>query len=321
MNSNESLDSMAKRYKDEMMKLYHASNAEAKNTKTVSSPDNKESSRKITSAECRFMSAEEIINGTAADYPQTIPSYGDDVTEEMINTKSDSLAGSGSVNYDNQSRNSSGENIYVPNNINEITSDISSNESTPAITGIMINTAASGDTNNTETTSNVYSELLPSFEFPDDLAEDASLPKNILPQFVILGSWSNLTGDNSWGLLQFEVTTGSQGNPVQEATVVVSRVVGEKRILTRILTTNYSGLTKSIFLPAPKYSCSSTSGCVTKPFAQYRASVYANGYYPVTNIPVTIEAGVKSLQPVDMIPLPNTGTLPGIQPRGNTTSD
>lgn len=320
MNSNESLDSMAKRYKDEMMRLYHTNNTETHSNVTKSqNTENTGNTRKINTAECRFMSAEEIINGAPNDYPQTIPSYGEDITAAMLNETNNSLAGNGEVNND---RNSSGENIYVPNNDNENSGIALANDSTPAITGIMINGAASGDTSGTDTAeSNVYSELLPSFEFPDDLAEEASLPKGILPQFVILGSWSNLTGDNGWGLLQFEVTTGTSGNPVQEATVVVSRVVGEKRMLTRILTTNYSGLTKSIFLPAPKYTCNSSSGCVTKPFAEYRASVYANGYYPVTNILVMVEAGVKSLQPVDMIPLPNTGTLPGIQPRGTAAND
>ncbi len=328
MNNNESLDSMARRYKDEMMRLYHSGGSGGTGNAAPMQnnvPQGNFTARQVETGQCRFMSAEEIIGNQGGDISQIpMPIAAPYSGEQNMNNTGNNLAASGSVNMDGNSRNSSGENIFVPMNPaaggNSAAGTLAyaaseSNEGTP-IRAVMINTAQTANANAASANdSEVYSELLPAFEFPADLDENAAVPERISPGFIILGSWTNLTGDNGWGLLQFEVTTGSLGNPVQAATVVVSRFSGNTRILTRILTTDYSGLTKSIYLPAPRYTCGIGWSCTSRPFAEYKASVFANGYYPVTDISVMIEAGVKSIQPVDMVPLPSMGTRPGIQPR------
>lgn len=328
MNNNESLDSMARRYKDEMMRLYHSGGGSG--TSNTSAGQNNASrgnftSRQVESGQCRFMSAEEIIGNQGGDIsqvPMPIPSPYNG--EQNMNNMGNNLAASGSVNMDSNSHNSSGEDIFVPYNADAggnpaagtLAYAASENDEGTPFRGIMVNSAQTGNTDNASMNdSEIYSELLPAFEFPADLDDNAAVPARISPGFIILGSWTNLTGDNGWGLLQFEVTTGSLGNPVQAATVVVSRFSGNRRILTRILTTGYSGLTKSIYLPAPRYTCGIGWSCTSRPFAEYKASVFANGYYPVTNISVMVEAGIKSVQPVDMVPLPSMGNRPGIQPR------
>ena len=356
MNSNENLDSMAKRYKDEMMRLYRmnggtggmsanmntAANAAPINSagsapaaNPVNAAPNTQSTvqttqRQVTTTgQCRFMSAEEIISeqrpGNAAGIPMPLPSYGPDVTDNLINGPIPtpySLTGSGIVNADNPMPVQQQTEMPAP----RMTAP-AANEAAPAqtfengeqIRGIYINPMITGSAVNTQLSgSDVLSELLPAFEFPPDLAEDEAIPASVDPRFVIIGSWTNLTGDTGWGSLQFEVTTGSQGSPVQGATVVVSRVINGKRLLTRILRTNSSGLTRTVFLPAPKYVYDPYRPGNSRPFAEYSASVYANGYYPLTNINIMIEAGVKSLQPVDLIPYPESGTLPGIQPRAES---
>ncbi|MGN1415232.1 MAG: hypothetical protein ACI4XF_00170 [Oscillospiraceae bacterium] len=357
MNNNENLDSMAKRYKDEMMRLYrmnggtggmspnmNAASEMPRNANTVpnntavpinNAPVNnapntqttvQTTQRQVTtSGQCRFMSAEEIISsqtdGNAAGIPMPLPSYGPDVTDNLINGPVPtpySLTGSGIVNADNpmprQTEAAAPRTAAAPSNEAPAPETAENNDN--AIRGVFINPMVTGTTVNTQLSgSDVLSELLPAFEFPPDLAEDEAMPASIDPRFVIIGSWTNLTGDTGWGSLQFEVTTGSQGNPVQGATVVVSRVINGKRLLTRILRTNASGLTRTVFLPAPKYVYNPYRPGNSRPFAEYTASVYANGYYPLTNINIMIEAGVKSLQPVDLIPYPESGTLPGIQPR------
>lgn len=363
MNSNENLDSMAKRYKDEMMRLYRMnggtgsmspnmnapsamtpnvnanaapapnSTAAPMNSAPAANPVNnaqgtqttvQTTQRQVTtSGQCRFMSAEEIISsqndGNAAGIPMPLPSYGPDVTDNLINGPVPapySLTGSGTVNIDRpmpiQTQPAAAS--------NEMPAPASAAESSEnSIRGVYINPMITGTTvNNQLSGSDVLSELLPSFEFPPDLAEDEAMPASIDPRFIILGSWTNITGDTGWGSLQFEVTTGSQGSPVQGATVVVSRVINGNRLLTRILRTNPSGLTRTIFLPAPRYVYNPYRPSNSRPFAEYSASVYANGYYPLTNISLMIEAGVKSLQPVDLIPYPESGTLPGIQPRAES---
>jgi hypothetical protein len=230
------------------------------------------------------------------------------------------LAGSAAVNYDTRpdtnSRNAAGESIYVPYtaaaNTAAPTAQTSSDSS---FGGIMINSPPDNtNTSDAAPQSDVYSEIFPDFELPPDIETTAVTPQSISPAYIISSVWSGMTGDNGWGYLQFEVTTGSLGNPVQNATVIVTRRINNRLILTRILTTDYSGLTKTVVLPAPKYSCNNCTGN-SRPFAEYRAAVYANGYYPMNNISVMIEAGIKSIQPIELIPLPERTPNPGIQPR------
>lgn len=360
MNNNENLDSMAKRYKDEMMRLYRMNGGTGGMSPNMNAPSgtapaqtsavtpissapaanpvntapNTQSTvqttqRQVTtSGQCRFMSAEEIISsqtdGNAAGIPMPLPSYGPDVTDNLINGPIPtpySLTGSGVVNSDNpvprQAQPTAPRTAAAPSNEAPAPAAAENNEN--SIRGVYINPMITGTAvNNQLSGSDVLSELLPSFEFPPDLAEDEAMPASIDPRFIILGSWTNITGDTGWGSLQFEVTTGSQGSPVQGATVVVSRVINGNRLLTRILRTNASGLTRTVFLPAPRYVYNPYRPSNSRPFAEYTASVYANGYYPLTNISLMIEAGVKSLQPVDLIPYPESGTLPGIQPRAES---
>ena len=78
--------------------------------------------------------------------------------------------------------------------------------------------------------------------------------------------------------------------------------------------TGLNGLTRIAVLPAPRYYYNPFRPNQGRPFAEYRASVYANNYYPVYNISLMIYCGVKSVQPVDMVPVPQYPN-PGIQPR------
>lgn len=355
MNNNENLDSMAKRYKDEMMRLYRMNGglggtsgnmapaptssdmvqgqaSAAVNTpmQTAQPMQTNQPVRNVqttqrqvtTSGQCRFMSAEEIISsqsqGNDPAVPTPLPSFGPDVTNELINGPVPtpySLTARGIVNSDTPVN----APAAAPTSVQPAAAEASPQDETEEggmIRGMYIYPMIRGTNSNTQLSgSDILSELLPAFDFPPDVPAGEAVPATVDPRFVILTSWYNVTGDNGWGCLQFEVTTGSQGNPVQGATVVVSRVVNGKRMLTRILRTDASGLTRTIFLPAPKYVYNPYRPSTSRPFAEYTASVYANGYYPLTNINIMVEAGVKSLQPVDLIPYPETGTLPGIEPR------
>lgn len=335
-SGNSSLDSMARRYKDEMMRIYRMNgSAPQGNVSPAPAAQDSRSCRRQEEASCRFMTAEEIIeNQPAVTQGSCEIRSNSDITDNLINgtaASPNSLTAQGSVNSDTNSRNSSGQSIFVPQNTASYAAasySDSSNTAAPAseeginansFGGIMIYPTIVGSASSGNIVSNILSELLPSFAFPPDIEVGDAVPAYINPAYIILNSWFNLTGDNGWGYLQFEVTTGSLGNPVQNATVVVSRIVNNQRLLTRIIKTDASGLTKTICLPAPKgyptphlYVSNSS-----RPFAEYTASVYANNYYPVTDISLLLEAGVKSVQPVDMVPLPDRRPLPGIMPRSN----
>ena len=55
-------------------------------------------------------------------------------------------------------------------------------------------------------------------------------------------------------------------------------------------------------LPAPNAAFSETPDPTEKPFANYYISVYANGFYAENDMEVPVFSGVKSIQPVALIP-------------------
>lgn len=320
MQNKENLNNMARRYKDEMMKLYR-STSPGQNTVRQGAGASVGMTPVCNGDKCKFMPPEDILS----DIPTTLPSFGGTPVlspEEAAAIQTPSLASSGAVNFDyntegqnmenGQNMNSAGQRIYVPYADNNLSSD--------SFGGIYINPLPdSSQTSDNTGQSSMTTEILPDFELPPDLDEDTDLSNSsrmggFLGGYIISPIWQNLTGDNGWGYLQFEVTTGSLGNPVQNATVVVSRYVRGRLVLSRILKTGLNGLTRIAVLPAPRYYYNPFRPNQGRPFAEYRASVYANNYYPVYNISLMIYCGVKSVQPVDMVPVPQYPN-PGIQPR------
>lgn len=107
----------------------------------------------------------------------------------------------------------------------------------------------------------------------------------------------------SKGYLEVEVTAANSAIPIPKATVIVTQQRGDENLLIKMLTTNMNGNTETIELPAPDIAYSESPDPDAKPFAEYRISVAARGFYTVPEITVPIFATVKSIQPVTMIPL------------------
>ncbi len=105
------------------------------------------------------------------------------------------------------------------------------------------------------------------------------------------------------GYLEVEVTAANSAIPIPKATVIVTQQRGDENLLIKMLTTNMNGDTETIELPAPDIAYSESPDPDAKPFAEYRISVAARGFYTVPEITVPIFAGVKSIQPITMIPL------------------
>ena len=357
MQNKENIDNMARRYKDEMMRIYRMNCGSPTppcnpscSSQTMKPPKNPCSESNAPSqtpscpppcqTECKFSPAQDLVCGN--DRPQVLPSFvgnavptQTDLTPSMINgtgCAADSLASDGVPNFDSYNNslgmNSSGEqiNVYPESNsamnrpaAEAATAPLSTQPASDGFSGVMINPVTASSTDDTANMqSDVFSEQLPDFELPPDIEVGSDMPDTLSSRYVISNNWINLTGDNGWGFLQFEVTTGSLGSPVQNATVVVSRIVNNRSVLTRIVTTCYNGLTRTLILPAPRYVYNPYRPSSYRPFAEYRASVFANGYYPLTNIQLMVYAGIKSVQPVDLIPLPQYSPNPGIQPRSGS---
>lgn len=139
-------------------------------------------------------------------------------------------------------------------------------------------------------------EIFPDFALPADVpADEDGVPSTA--RFIPSFGWISLTGDGAWGFLQVQVFNENDA-PIQGALVTVRKSVSGLLGLTRLLYTNYNGLTSTIALPAPVLMTPTAQ--TTTPFSEYTISVRANGYYTIRNIKVPIYAGSKLLQPIEM---------------------
>lgn len=107
------------------------------------------------------------------------------------------------------------------------------------------------------------------------------------------------------GYIKAEVTTGSGAVPIENAVVLITKKDGEKTYLLKMLISDESGSTETVALPAPNVSYSETPDPSEKPFADYYISAYADGFYAENDMEVPVFSGVKSIQPIALIPKAN----------------
>lgn len=97
--------------------------------------------------------------------------------------------------------------------------------------------------------------------------------------------------------------TARQGLPVPNADVTISRVFEGRPVLHFFTSTGVSGETVPRAIPAPPREWTQTPGH-EHPYASYSIQVDAPGYYTSENINVPVFGGEASIQPVEMIPIP-----------------
>ncbi len=113
------------------------------------------------------------------------------------------------------------------------------------------------------------------------------------------------------GVLQVWVTTASAALPLQGVHVTVSDASdGEERAVRYSGETDESGRTEAIPLPAASAQGSLSPEGQPAPFTLYDIAVYKDGFYRVENRGVPLYGGVRAVQPVRLIPLPE-GTFDG----------
>lgn len=115
------------------------------------------------------------------------------------------------------------------------------------------------------------------------------------------------------GYLKVRVTAADNALPIGGASVTVTKGNGANNELINKQTTNNSGETEQISLPAPPKELSQTPGN-TNTYAKYNVRVDYVGYYTVENIDVPVFDGQLSIQPTQLVPLPLNVT------NGKTTS-
>ena len=104
------------------------------------------------------------------------------------------------------------------------------------------------------------------------------------------------------GYIKAEVTTGGGAVPIENAVVLITKKENGKTYLLKMLISDESGSTETVALPAPNVSFSETPDPTEKPFANYYISAYADGFYAENDMEVPVFSGVKSIQPIALIP-------------------
>jgi len=110
---------------------------------------------------------------------------------------------------------------------------------------------------------------------------------------------------SSRGNLQISIT--SLNRPISGATVTIS-YTGEPNTILERLTTDTSGQTEVLSLPAPPLELSLNPG-LEQPYSEYTIQVLAEGYEPFSVSGTEVLPDTNSVQPVELTPVSpqNTG--------------
>lgn len=236
--------------------------------------------------DCRFPSAESIINSLAST-PMPLPAASGNDSSVQPRTADAS---------DNQ-------------NVQD-TGDV-------RLRSVIINTTPENAAYTMPSQNDNEGEIMPDFALPEDVPADSDEVIPSTARFMPSQAWISMTGDNSWGFLQVEVYTNDGAYPLQGAIVIVKKRLASGIGLLRLLFTDRNGLTPTIALPAP--AIMQPTADAVRPFSAYEITVIARGYYTLRNVQIPIYAGSKTVQPIDMIPLPNYPMRP--QPRTDGSAD
>ena len=108
------------------------------------------------------------------------------------------------------------------------------------------------------------------------------------------------------GFMQIRATALQQSVPISGAKIVISKPVGEEASVMWSDTTDESGKSSVVELPAPSRELSEKPNGNAVPYAVYNVRVDAQGFYTVYNINAQVFPGQLSIVAVDMIPKKET---------------
>ncbi len=104
------------------------------------------------------------------------------------------------------------------------------------------------------------------------------------------------------GNLTVNVTSSAGFIPIKDATITIS-LTGDPDSVIETLTTNSSGQTQTVTLPAPNLSYSTNPDNTQQPYSEYDITVTAPGYEPVSVSGTEILPDVNAIQPILMTPV------------------
>ena len=138
-----------------------------------------------------------------------------------------------------------------------------------------------------------------------DLPDNPTMPAHDNPDLPDNSDNPEMPPADSFGSLAVQVTTARGAVPVADALVVISEdgEDGAQRMLFT-LQTNRSGETQTVRLATYPLSLSQNPDFFGKPYKDYTITTSKPGYYTIINKNVPVFADRFSIQPVNMIALP-----------------
>lgn len=128
----------------------------------------------------------------------------------------------------------------------------------------------------------------------------------------------NPINDLGLGYLVIKASTARGAIPLENASVYIRGAEAQNSAVIHSLTTNSSGLTEKVPLPAPLRVFSEAPSTIL-PYAIYDVDVFKEGYTPIKLKNVAVFDSVISIQPAIMIPLADNKYKDNYA-RGNDTS-
>lgn len=115
----------------------------------------------------------------------------------------------------------------------------------------------------------------------------------------------------SQGVMRVQVFAADRSFPIPDASVrvFVKLEDGERELFSGV--TDEDGIADGINLPAPDSSASFDENSTVAPYAVYSLRVNRQGYAPASFDGIPVFDSVKSIQPVELIPLSMNGKEPG----------
>ncbi len=114
--------------------------------------------------------------------------------------------------------------------------------------------------------------------------------------------------NNRRGTLRFRVYTAREALPVAGAIIEVTKVIGNNKHTFYKLTTDISGNTPIVYLPAPSSELSQYPENTTQPYALYDVYITADNFRDVSIKNLPIFDGILSEQSIAMVPMAAGGT-------------
>lgn len=136
-------------------------------------------------------------------------------------------------------------------------------------------------------------------------------PQAVITTRVPFANYEEFLNNNqSRGLLRVQVFSADRTFPVSNASVrvFVPLADGEREVFSGV--SDVDGVVDDISLPAPNSSLSFDENSTVEPFAVYGLRVNRQDFSPAVFTGIPVFDSVKSIQPVELVPLSRSGGTP-----------